>query len=113
MLGAGGTAHACQVFDTMPHWDTVSWNTMLTAYAYVGDTGTAASASLFGEMPDPDVVPWNTLLSGYCQRGMFQDSVVSPLTGQCSLSCSFSTLGVQIHACAGGEDGPRDGCLNR
>ena len=49
-----GAARARRVFDAMPHLDTVSWNTMLTAYAHAGDIGTAVL--LFGEMPGPDVV---------------------------------------------------------
>lgn len=105
-------AYARSVFDAMPSRDTVSWNTMLTAYSHSGDIATAVS--LFHEMPNPDVVSWNTLVSSYCQRGMHRESVGMfldmALAGVSSDRTTFAVLlkscgalddlalGVQIHA---------------
>jgi pentatricopeptide repeat protein len=98
----------------MPHRDTVSWNTMLTAYTHSGDIKTAIS--LFDAMPNPDVVSWNALISSYCQRGMYRESVALFLemarSGVASDRTTFAVLlkscgalddlalGVQIHALA-------------
>ncbi|CAD6268558.1 unnamed protein product [Miscanthus lutarioriparius] len=72
MLGAGRRPCTLGVRRDAPP-NTVSWNTMLTAFAHAGDTGTAAS--LFGRDAGSGCCVLNALLSGYCQRGMFWDSV--------------------------------------
>ncbi|GJN00239.1 hypothetical protein PR202_ga17655 [Eleusine coracana subsp. coracana] len=62
-------------FDTMPVRDTVSWNTLLAAYARSSHTNHLTGARrLFDEMPHRDTVTWNTLLSAYTRRGMMDEA---------------------------------------
>ncbi|KAL6905270.1 hypothetical protein ACP4OV_002871 [Aristida adscensionis] len=98
-----GAARARRVFDAMPQRDTVSWNTMLTAYSHEGDIDTAHA--LFGAMPEPDVVSWNTLVSSYCQRGMFRESVglFLEMTRR-GVAPDRTTLAVLLKACSALED---------
>ncbi|GJN20021.1 hypothetical protein PR202_gb07344 [Eleusine coracana subsp. coracana] len=98
-----GAAHARMVFDVMPHRDTVSWNTMLTAYSHAGDID--AALALFDAMPDPDIVSWNTLVSSYCQRSMFRESVGLFLEmASRGVAPDRTTFAVLLKACGGLEN---------
>ncbi|KAL5225583.1 hypothetical protein ABZP36_012222 [Zizania latifolia] len=100
-----GAAYAQEVFDAMPHRDTVSWNTMLTAYSRSGDISTAVA--LFEEMPIPDVVSWNALVSGCCQRGMFRESVdIFVEMARRGASPDRTTFAVLLKSCSGLEEMP-------
>ncbi|KDP32439.1 hypothetical protein JCGZ_13364 [Jatropha curcas] len=49
------------------HRNSVTWNTMISAYTKVGDLDSARDH--FDRMPERDVVSWNTMISGYAQNG--------------------------------------------
>ncbi|EFJ33160.1 hypothetical protein SELMODRAFT_84002 [Selaginella moellendorffii] len=51
----------------MPHKSTVSWNSIVSAYAWSGDLDQAKR--LFDRMPQRDVVSWNSMLVAYSQNG--------------------------------------------
>ncbi|XP_034689445.1 pentatricopeptide repeat-containing protein At4g02750-like isoform X4 [Vitis riparia] len=59
---AGNIGAARQLFDEMPHRDTVSWNSIITGYWQNGCFD--ESKRLFGLMPTKNVVSWNSMIAG-------------------------------------------------
>ncbi|KAL6338755.1 hypothetical protein AAG906_023905 [Vitis piasezkii] len=59
---AGNIGAARQLFDEMPHRDTVSWNSIITGYWQNGCFD--ESKRLFGLMPTKNVVSWNSMITG-------------------------------------------------
>ncbi|KAG0460365.1 hypothetical protein HPP92_020254 [Vanilla planifolia] len=62
--GIGSTR---KVFDEMTKRNTVTWNSMLSAY--LRDLNTTAARSVFERMPKRDAVSWNSMVSGYAKAG--------------------------------------------
>ncbi|KAL4202386.1 hypothetical protein AMTRI_Chr02g263480 [Amborella trichopoda] len=58
---------AIKVFDRIPRFDLVSWNSMIVGFIEAGLIEHARS--LFNEMPERSTVSWNSMLSGYTKSG--------------------------------------------
>ncbi|XP_024535945.1 pentatricopeptide repeat-containing protein At4g02750-like [Selaginella moellendorffii] len=55
----------------MPERDSVSWTSMMTAYARTGQMSRAEET--FAAMPEKNLVSWNAILSQYAQGGHIRD----------------------------------------
>ncbi|XP_078438634.1 pentatricopeptide repeat-containing protein At1g09220, mitochondrial-like [Wolffia australiana] len=58
---------AAQVFDEMPHRNTVSFNAMIAALASSGRL--PGARALFSTMPAPNIISWTCLIDGYTRGG--------------------------------------------
>ncbi|KAK7301787.1 hypothetical protein RJT34_12662 [Clitoria ternatea] len=65
----GGLRCARKVFDELSERNVVSFTTMVSGYARVGDVDNALR--LFNEMEERDVPCWNALIVGCTQNGLF------------------------------------------
>ena len=71
-LKNGELSQARQLFDKMPHKNTVSTNMMISGYAKSGNLGEARK--LFDGMSERTVVTWTILIGGYSQKNQFNES---------------------------------------
>ncbi|KAJ6806209.1 pentatricopeptide repeat-containing protein [Iris pallida] len=62
-----GIKLARQLFDEMPEWDVVSWNTVIGGL--VRDGKVREARDMFDEMPERDIVSCNTMLDGHSKVG--------------------------------------------
>ncbi|CAM0876254.1 unnamed protein product [Alopecurus aequalis] len=60
---ASQVCSAREIFEWMPHKNTVTWNAMLNGYVKAGMVRMAAE--VFGRIPERDVVSWLTMIEGY------------------------------------------------
>ncbi|KAK9064911.1 hypothetical protein SSX86_016294 [Deinandra increscens subsp. villosa] len=60
-------------FDSVPHPNVFSFNTIVSAYAK--ESQTLIAHQLFDQMPQPDLVSYNTLISAYADRGQTQPAL--------------------------------------
>ncbi|PKA47104.1 Pentatricopeptide repeat-containing protein [Apostasia shenzhenica] len=63
LIRNGRLREARKVFDSLPHRNVVTWNSMISGY--IRHREVALARDLFDEMPRRDVVSWNCILSGY------------------------------------------------
>jgi pentatricopeptide repeat protein len=68
----GCVEDACNVFDTMPERNVVSWTAMISGYAQNGRIDDALQ--VFEEMPERNVVSWNAIISGCAKNGRLEDA---------------------------------------
>ncbi|GKC19211.1 pentatricopeptide repeat-containing protein, partial [Tanacetum coccineum] len=80
ILGACATAKLCgkiddagKIFDTMPIRDSVSWNTILSAYVDVGRIEEARS--FFTQIPEKNELTWSVMISGFAQNGSGEEGL--------------------------------------
>ncbi|KAJ4819132.1 Pentatricopeptide repeat-containing protein [Rhynchospora pubera] len=75
--GNRDVAAARKVFDLMPEWDLLSWNSMISAYVSAGLIEPAVDLVAFMRASgcEPDLVTCNTLISGYCQAGRCKEAL--------------------------------------
>lgn len=66
---------AFNLFKQMIHKDIVTWNSMITGYAQVGEMEKAVK--MFEEMGKRNLVYWNALSSGFTQNGLYVDALES------------------------------------
>lgn len=71
--GPGRFADARQLFDSIPHPDAVSYNTLLSCHFACGDVDGAWR--LFSTMPTRDVASWNTMVSGLSKNGAVEEAM--------------------------------------
>ncbi|XVE76961.1 hypothetical protein DITRI_Ditri13aG0022900 [Diplodiscus trichospermus] len=66
-LRCGFVGYACQLFDSMPRRDSVSYNSMIDGYIKAGRIDLASE--LFGFMPMEykNLITWNCMISGFAQ----------------------------------------------
>ncbi|XP_072954292.1 pentatricopeptide repeat-containing protein At5g66520-like [Typha angustifolia] len=64
---------ARRLLDGARQVDTVSFNSMISGYARIGDLVNARK--LFDEMPMRNVVSWSAIISGYVQRGCSKEAL--------------------------------------
>ena len=67
LIRTGRINEARELFDSTEHWNTITWNRMITAY--VKRREMLKARQLFEEMPNRDIVSWNLMLSGYISCG--------------------------------------------
>ncbi|KAA0040316.1 pentatricopeptide repeat-containing protein [Cucumis melo var. makuwa] len=67
LIRTGRINEARALFDSIKHWNTITWNRMITAY--VKRREMLKARQLFDEMPNRDIVSWNLMLSGYISCG--------------------------------------------
>ncbi|GAB4849231.1 hypothetical protein Ancab_004042 [Ancistrocladus abbreviatus] len=60
------------VFDSTPHKNVVSWNSMVAGYSLNGQL--AWAKELFGLIPEKNTVSWNAILTGYVENGHYDDA---------------------------------------
>ncbi|KAK7284058.1 hypothetical protein RIF29_13809 [Crotalaria pallida] len=64
----GNLGAAQKIFDQLGvRRNSVTWNTMISAYARAGYL--SAARDLFNKMPERNIVSWNSMISGYAQNG--------------------------------------------
>ncbi|KAG1334569.1 pentatricopeptide repeat-containing protein, mitochondrial [Cocos nucifera] len=63
LIQSGRLHEARQVFDSLPHRNVITWNSMLGGY--VRHRELALARRFFDKMPQRDVVSYNSMLSGY------------------------------------------------
>ena len=62
-----------ELFDRMPKWDAVLWNTLITGFM---QNGLAKEAmNLFDGMPKRGAISWNAMIFGYAQNGQFDKAL--------------------------------------
>lgn len=66
LIRTGRISEARELFDSIKHRNTITWNTMITGY--VKRREMTKARQLFDEMPNRDIVSWN-MLSGYISCG--------------------------------------------
>ncbi|XP_020585876.1 pentatricopeptide repeat-containing protein At2g29760, chloroplastic isoform X3 [Phalaenopsis equestris] len=71
----GSSADASLLFNSMKKKDSISWTTMLVAYAKSFEFD--AARRVFDEMPHRDTAVWNALISGYEQNGRPKDALAA------------------------------------
>ncbi|KAA8544670.1 hypothetical protein F0562_019483 [Nyssa sinensis] len=88
------------LFDEIPERNSVTWNTMITGYAKVGDVEKARS--VFEEMPWRDLASWSAMVAAYINNGnwnkgftLFRDMVMIE-----QLKPDQVTLGSVLAGCA-------------
>ncbi|KAH7652948.1 TPR-like protein [Dioscorea alata] len=69
----GVIADARRLFDRSYQRDSVSFNSMISAYVRVGDLGSARN--VFDEMPTRDVISWSAIIAGYAQGGVSKEAL--------------------------------------
>lgn len=67
LIRTGRINEARELFDSMKHRNTITWNTMITGYVKRREMREARQ--MFDEMPNRDIVSWNLMLSGYVSCG--------------------------------------------
>ncbi|XP_038886946.1 pentatricopeptide repeat-containing protein At1g62260, mitochondrial [Benincasa hispida] len=67
LIRTGRISEARELFDSIKHRNTITWNTMITGY--VKRREMLKALQLFDEMPNRDIVSWNLMLSGYISCG--------------------------------------------
>ncbi|KAF6149619.1 hypothetical protein GIB67_011228 [Kingdonia uniflora] len=65
--GFGCVEEASRVFNRMEERDTISWNSMISAYS----RKCKDAELLFREMPEKDLISWNSMMSSYVQNGEY------------------------------------------
>ncbi|XP_024522964.1 pentatricopeptide repeat-containing protein At2g35030, mitochondrial-like [Selaginella moellendorffii] len=91
-----------QAFDRMPHTDSISWNTVMTAHPQSGDLERAKAA--FDRSPRRDLVSWNGMIAAYAQHSqMDRARVVFEMMGDRNTT-SWNTMA---------EGYCRSGCVPR
>ncbi|XP_021901536.1 pentatricopeptide repeat-containing protein At5g66520-like [Carica papaya] len=91
---------AHQLFDEMPHRNTVTWNTMITAYSRHGDVNKARC--VFEGMPSRDIASWSAMVAAYVNNGK-QDqglAVFREMVSNEGLKPDQLTLGSVLSGCA-------------
>ncbi|KAF6172735.1 hypothetical protein GIB67_000793 [Kingdonia uniflora] len=77
------------MFDTMPHRNTITWNSMITGY--VRNREISKARQLFDQMPQRDVVSWNVMISGYVSCDIEEGRFLFDQMGQRDL-VSWNTM---------------------
>ncbi|XP_058089016.1 pentatricopeptide repeat-containing protein At5g66520 [Magnolia sinica] len=70
---SGCISSARQLFDRIPHRDTVSWNSMINGYAKNGEIKNARE--LFCQMPARNVISWTSMIAGCVECGLFKEAL--------------------------------------
>ncbi|XP_039167452.1 pentatricopeptide repeat-containing protein At4g16835, mitochondrial [Eucalyptus grandis] len=98
-LKLGMTVH--KAFDDLDTMNSYSWNTIISAYARIGDFKKALV--LFDEMPQRALVSYNSLISGLSRHGFYVESLSVFMHMQKEYDClfmdEFTFVGV-VGACA-------------
>lgn len=91
-------ADARRLFDSIPHPDTVSYNTLLSCHFACGDIDGARR--VFSTMPVKDVTSWNTMVSGLSKNGASEEAAamfrIMPVRNAVSWNAMVAAL-----ACSG------------
>ncbi|KAF5206742.1 Pentatricopeptide repeat-containing protein [Thalictrum thalictroides] len=69
----GDIISAKNLFDDMPHRNSVSWNSIIDGYAKCGDM--VSSREIFELMPGRDVVSWSCMIDGYVKSGDHREAL--------------------------------------
>ncbi|TVU43699.1 hypothetical protein EJB05_10187, partial [Eragrostis curvula] len=99
----GELQEARRVFDGMPAWDVVSWNTMVSAYSSLG----MCDEEFLERVPGANIATWNAAAAGNLKAGSYA-KVTRLLSRMRSPHCpglDFVTVVIGLKACG------RDGCL--
>ncbi|PON51662.1 DYW domain containing protein [Parasponia andersonii] len=72
LTGLGRVADARQVFDSMSHRDSISWNSLITGYTQYGLLHEAQT--LFNAFQRKNIRTWTILLSGYAKHGLVDEA---------------------------------------
>ncbi|ONK81530.1 uncharacterized protein A4U43_C01F30210 [Asparagus officinalis] len=71
-------SNAHRLFDTMKHRNVITWNSLITGYAYAGFLDEALQ--LLKRMENgglqPNIITWNALISGYSMKGQSRQALV-------------------------------------
>ncbi|RYQ92301.1 pentatricopeptide repeat-containing protein At4g02750-like [Arachis ipaensis] len=68
----GQVEDAVTVFETMPHKNLVTYNSMVSVFAKNGRISDARK--LFDKMPHRNLVSWNTMIAGYVHNNMVEEA---------------------------------------
>ncbi|KAK1270460.1 Pentatricopeptide repeat-containing protein [Acorus gramineus] len=71
----GRIATARHMFDTSPHLDTASWNTMIVGY--VKSHRLEDAQKLFQQMPSKNCISFTTMIMGFAQNGCPNEALVN------------------------------------
>jgi len=71
-------ADARRFFDTMKHRNVITWNSLISGYAYAGflDKALELLKRMEGEGLQPNLTTWNGLISGYSMKGQSRQALV-------------------------------------
>ncbi|XP_023638138.1 putative pentatricopeptide repeat-containing protein At2g01510 isoform X2 [Capsella rubella] len=94
LLRRGQVSAARNLYDEMPHKNTVSTNTMISGYIKTGDLSSARD--LFDAMPHRTVVTWTILMGWYARNDHFHEAfkLFRQMCSSCTLPdyVTFTTL---------------------
>ncbi|KAJ6829459.1 pentatricopeptide repeat-containing protein, mitochondrial [Iris pallida] len=71
-------ANARRVFEATKHRNAITWNSLISGYAYEGSLDDALKLlkRMEGEGIQPNLTTWNSLISGYSMKGQSKQSLV-------------------------------------
>ncbi|RVW45245.1 putative pentatricopeptide repeat-containing protein [Vitis vinifera] len=103
-LKNGELSQARQLFEKMPHKNTVSTNMMISGYVKSGNLGEARK--LFDGMVERTAVTWTILIGGYSQLNQFKEAFELFVQMQrCGTEPDYVTFVTLLSGCNGHEMG--------